>query len=275
MRCLARIFTFGLIVLAAIGPAQSAASPASDLLHRKAAVLELLHGKARKALVTAAQDRSFRDYFTTRSAAAKVQLKDRIHRISLEVQRQFHVEEMCVITPDGAEIARIVNDAIAYDLDDAEHDRPFFRPAFALAPRTVHQSVPYMSDDARRWVVSYATPIVVDSETRAILHYEHGLGTYQAMLNKGLTGGDRFLIALDEGGRIISDSRSAVPIEARNDSESPDDYFRPFEWAGLSLAELRTRLSGSDTGEIAVDGVTYDVALQPVAGWTLVAVVAR
>lgn len=275
MKSLVPVLAFGILFLAVIGPARSAASPASDLVHRKAAVLELLHGKARKALVTVAQDRSFRDYFTTTSAAAKARLKDRIHRISLEVQRHFHVEEMCLIAPDGAEIARIANGAIAYDLDDAEHNRPFFRPAFALAPRTVHQSAPYMSDDAGRWVVSYTTPIVVDGETRAILHYEHGLGVYQAMLNKGLTGEDGFLVAVDGDDRVISDSRAAIPIEARNASGSPDDYFHRFEWAGLSLAELRARLGGASTGEVTVDGHVYDVALQPVAGWTLVAVVAR
>lgn len=275
MKAPVSFLAFGLAFLTAIGPIRSATSPASDLVQKKAAVLELLHGKARKALVTAAQDKSFRDFFTTMSVAAKARLRDRIQRISLEVQRHFHVEEMCLISPDGAEIARIVNGAIADDLDDAEHDRPFFGPAFALAPRTVHQSAPYMSDDAGRWVVSYATPIVVDGETRAILHYEHGLGVYQVMLNKGLTGGDRFLVALDGGGRIISDSRTTIPVEARSTSESPDDYFHKFEFAGLSLAELRSRLGGGATGEVAFDGRTYDVALQPVAGWTLVAVVAR
>lgn len=272
MRFLASIIAFGLVVLAAFG---AAASPAADLVAKKAAILEMLHGKARKALATAAQDRSFRDYFTTTSAPAKARLKGRIDRIALEVQHHFHVEEMCVITPDGVEVSRIVRDAIAYDLDGAEHERPFFRPGFALEPRTVYQSAPYLSSDTDRWVVGYVTPIVVDGETKAILHYEHNLGAYQHALNKGLTGTDAFLVAIDGDGRVVSDSRAVIDIEGRGGSASAADYFRRFDWAGLSLAELQARLGDGDAGMATRDGRTYDVALRRVAGWTLVAVVAR
>lgn len=262
-------------MLAAIGPAESAAAPASELVARKAAILELLHGKARKALVTAAQDKSFRDYFTATSATAKARLRSRINRISLAVQHDRHVDEMCVIGPDGAEVSRIVRDAIAYDLDDTEHGRPFFRPGFELAPRTVYQSAPYMSPDTDRWVVGYVTPIVVDGETKGILHYEHNLGFYQSTLNKGLTGGDLFLVVIDANGWVISDSRTPIGIEARGGSDSAADYFRPFEWAGLGLAQLRNRLGAGETGEIPFNGRTYEVALRQVAGWTLMAAVAR
>lgn len=275
MRHLSLIFAFGLAVLAATGSARSGNSPAADLVAKKAAVLEMLHGKARKALVTAAQDKSFHDYFATTSPTARARLKSRIDRILLEVQRRFHVEEMCVITPDGVEIARIIDDAIAYDLDDTEHDRPFFRPGFALAPRTVDQSAPYLSPDAHRWVISYVTPIVIGTETKAILQYEHSLGVYQTILNKGVGDGGSLLVAVDQQGWVISDSRAAVDIDARGGSEAASDYFRRFEWGGLSLAELRARLGDGGADEFAVGGRTYDVALKSVAGWTLVAVVAR
>lgn len=275
MRSPASFLAFCLAALVAAGPAEATASPASDLVARKAAVLEMLHRKARTALVTVAQDKSFRDYFTTTSPSARSRLKDRIDRISLEVQRQFHVNEMCVIRPDGSEVSRIAHDAIADDLDDAERDRPFFRPGFALNLRTVYQSPPYLSPDTRGWVIGYVTPIVVGTATKAILHYEHDLGFYQTMLGKGLAGEDRFLVAVDEGGWVIADSRTAINIGSRGGSGAESDYFRPFEWTGLSLEELRGRLGRADAGEIVLDGRIYDVALRQVAGWTLVAVVAR
>jgi hypothetical protein len=128
--------------LAVLGwPVARAAELAPDAsVAKKAAIVELMHSKARKALVTAAQDARYRDYFTSRSAEERARLKGEIDTISLEVQSHFHVEEMCLIDPNGAEISRIVGNAIAHDLDTGESDNVFFAPSFKLKPRTVYIS---------------------------------------------------------------------------------------------------------------------------------------
>jgi hypothetical protein len=273
-----RLFTYlmmGLLLLAAGERAH--AGEAEATVAKKAAILELMHSKARKALVTAAQDARYRDYFTSSSAAEQIRLKEHIDGISLEVQSHFHVEEMCLIDPNGAEISRIVGSAIAHDLDLGESDNVFFRPGFALKPRTVYVSPIYISGDAHKWVVAYVTPIVVAGETRAILHYEHGLAVYQDALNKGMSGADEFIVAVHPDGWVISDSRVPVGIAARGALESPADYFTPFAWGGMTVQELKSRLGGGPSGAaaVAVDGKAYDVAYQTVEQWTLVVVAVR
>ena len=79
---------------------------------KKAAVLELLFRKAKKALVNAAQDKNFSRYFSVIPADEKSRIKERIDLISLSVQSRFHVEEMCLINVEGAEISHIVGNRI-------------------------------------------------------------------------------------------------------------------------------------------------------------------
>jgi hypothetical protein len=110
---------------------------------------------------------------------------------------------MCLINENGHEISRIVEGEVAHDLSTEEATAIFFEPAFALAPRNVYVSPIYMSPDVHRWVVGYVTPIEVDGEKKAILHYEHDLETYQDLLAEGLSGDDdRFLLAVNEEGWI-------------------------------------------------------------------------
>jgi two-component sensor histidine kinase len=169
----------------------------------KAAALEVLHRKAERALVAVAQDSSYREYFKARSDHHRQELKERIDRISLEAQSKFDVGEMCLINENGHEISRIVEGEVAHDLSTEEATAIFFEPAFALAPRNVYVSPIYMSPDVHRWVVGYVTPIEVDGEKKAILHYEHDLETYQDLLAEGLSGDDdRFLLAVNEEGWI-------------------------------------------------------------------------
>ena len=63
-------------------------------------------------------------------------LKQKIDSISLNVQRNFHVEEMCLTNPHGSEISRIVGKEIAYNLSNEEAGAGFFAPGFAQKPTT-------------------------------------------------------------------------------------------------------------------------------------------
>jgi hypothetical protein len=270
-----RIFitVFGVVCILASMPAAMADTASVEALAtKKKAVLELLHGKARKALVTAAQDSRYRTYFSADSAEERSRLKSDIDRISLEVQSHFHVEEMCLIDPNGAEISRIVGNAIAYDLATNETENVFFAPSFALKQRTVYTSPTYMSPDANRWVVAYVTPIVLDNETKAILHYEHGLDVYQHVLNKDAGGDDRFILAVSSEGWVLSDSRAAIAVDMKQESESPETYFPRFRLGGLNLGQLRAQLGGGErgSGTLSDSGKLFDVAYETVGDWTLI-----
>jgi len=272
MRILAGLMTMALLLAPSLAHADLAAVEA--LVAKKAAIVEMMHGKARKALVTAAQDDRYREYFVADSADERARLKAEIDRISLTVQAEFHVDEMCLIDPQGAEISRIVQNSIAYDLATNETQNVFFAPSFALRPRTVYVSPLYVSPDANRWVLGYVTPIVVDNVTRAILHYEHGLAVFQQALNKGQDGDSRYIVAVDGDGWVISDSRKAVATEKRADSESPADYFAHFALGDMDLAQLMARLGGGAkaSGALTTAAGRYDVAYQTVGHWTLIAI---
>ena len=263
-------------LFAAATPAVADQEALRAFVAKKAGVLRLLHSKAERALVTAAQDRTFSQYFEAQSEEKKSSLRERIDQISLAVQRKFAVEEMCLINHHGAEISRIVGNEIAYDLATDEADAIFFEPAFEQAPRTVYTSPIYVSADALRWVMAYVTPIVAGGEKQAILHYEHGLDYYQDTLNADVDRqGPRALLAVTEDGWIVSDSRSDIAIEQVGDSEDPADYFKPFSLDGMSLSDMKAKFgSGTDSpagGPLTIDGRPFDVAYATFGDWTLVA----
>src|SRR4029450_10299308 len=236
MRIAAGLLTIALLFAPRFAHADLAAVEA--LVAKKAAIIEMMHGKARKALVTAAQDDRYREYFVAGSADERARLKTEIDRISLKVQAEFHVEEMCLIDPHGAEISRIVENSIAYDLATNETQNVFFTPGFALRPRTVYISPLYVSMDANRWVLGYVTPIVVDNVTRAILHYEHGLAVFQQALNKDQSGDTKYIVAVDGDGRVISDSRAPVATEKKADSDSAAGDVAPLALGEIAFAQL-------------------------------------
>ena len=258
------------LILAASAEAEVADLDA--LVAAKAGALEVLHRKAERALVGVGQDPSYRDYFKAHSDQHRHELKVRIDRISLEAQNKFDVGEMCLINENGHEISRIVEGEVAHDLSTEEAAAIFFKPAFALAPMNVYVSPIYMSPDVNRWVIAYVTPIEVDGEKKAILHYEHELATYQDLLAEGLAGDDaRFLLAVNEEGWIVADSRREIGTAKRGDSAVPGDYFEPFGVGGNSLGALKAELGGSTSGRgtVTLDGVPHDVAWRTVKGWTL------
>lgn len=264
-------------VLIAFGsPAVAEIAELEKLAAKKAAIIELMHRKARKALVTAAQDSAYSDYFTDhRSQGERQALKQRIDQISLRVQSRFHVEEMCLIDPDGAEISRIVGDEIAHDLALDEADAMFFRPGFAQPPRQVHTSPIYMSPDAKKWVVAYVTPVMTQGQKRAILHYEHDLASYQAALDDGSDGREWYVLAVDDNGWIISDSRRPVPLLMRSGSEAHEDYFEPFRLGAIDLADLRSRLGGDarrGAGTMATDSGRFEAAYHVAGDWTVIVI---
>ena len=274
-----RLNTFGamglLVALTSMPHQASADAGLQSLLERKAATIERLHFKAKKALVTAAQDETFAQYHYAHSDEEKTTHKSKIDQISLSVQDRFQVEEMCLIDPNGAEISRIVGKKIADDLAEDEASASFFAPGFAAAPRKVHVSPTYMSADADKWVVAYVTPLVVDGKKTSILHYEHTLAVYQTALNRDMADSGSVMLAVDADGYIVSDSRADIAIDIKDGAEDRKTYFKHFDLAGMSLDDVRKSL-GSDrakgSGTITASGKAYDVAYKAVGDWTIVAI---
>ncbi len=266
----------GLTLVLSVNPAAADSDALRAFVDRKAGVLELLHSKAERALVTAGQDQTLSAYFEAQSEDERKRLRERIDQISLAVQERFAVEEMCLIDEHGAEISRIVGKEIAYDLATDEADAVFFAPGFAQKPRTVHISSIYLSPDAERWVTAYVTPVMADGETKAILHYEHGLDFYEKTLNARVDPkGQRVLLTVTTDGWIIFDSRKPIPIEKIGESTRAADYFEQFSFEGMNLEDV-IRAAGGDrevgAGSITTPaGTSFDVAFKQVEDWILFA----
>lgn len=259
------------LLTAPTGGASADAGELRAYVVKKAAILSTMHSKAMRALVNAAQDRSFENYFHSHDDEGRRAAKERIEQVSLATQRRFHVEEMCLIDASGPEIARIVGDKIApvSDLSPDESGADFFRPAFAETPRQVFVSRPYLSPDAIKWVIAYVTPISVEGENKAVLHYEHGLDVYQAALADADPKEGRFLLGVSADGYVVSDSRRQVAVAGRDGKEDPADYFQTIDGVephGLSaifhgIGEQRTGTALLNQG-----GAAFDVAFAIVEG---------
>ncbi len=262
-----------LLSLVVATAAQAQTDELEAFVAAKAGALEVLHRKAERSLVGVAQDPSYRDYFKADSPDHQQELKERIDQISLETQKKFSVSEMCLINAKGHEISRIVEGEIAHDLSTEEAQNIFFGPGFAQAPLSAYVSPIYISPDVHRWVIGYVTPIEVEGEKKAILHYEHDLAAFHELLRQGLPDDRRFLLAVTAEGWIIADSRRAIATEQRGDSTAPADYFEPFRVEGGTLQDLQRELGGgpSGHGRVVLDGEPHRVAWQTVKHWTLVA----
>jgi hypothetical protein len=193
--------------------------------------------------------------------------------ISLKTQEKFRVEEMCLIGANGAEISRIVGSVVAYDLAPDESGNIFFAPGFAQPNRQVYISPPYVSPDAPKWVIGYATPIIVENVARAVLHFEHGIETYQEALGAQPPPDGTYVLAVTDSGWVIYDSRREIPSGKKGDSVSPADYFDKFSLGGLSIDDLRRQFGDgtAGSGEVDHDGSHWEFAYRQVGTWTLIA----
>lgn len=261
------------LTLAAPGGAKADAAAMDALAERATAAIGRLHSNAQRALVTVAQDEAFADYFHTHDDDDRHRHKSRIDQVSLATQDKFHVEEMCLIDPQGAEISRIVGDEIAHDLATDEADAPFFAPGFAAGHRQVYTSPIYLSPDADKWVVAYVTPVLVDGDKRSILHYEHAFTVYGEILQNLADRADGALMIVADTGHVIFDSRTQIPIERKGDLEARDDYFASFALAGLDLAGFREAIGGAESqgqGRITMGEAAHDAAFRVIGPWTLI-----
>ncbi len=253
-----------------------------DELAMRVSLVKRFHQKYSRSLVTAAQDQVFKKYFLARTEDEKEKLKRKIDQLSLAVQAEFKVDEMCLIDRKGQEISRIVYRAIApdKDLSSEEASAAFFKPSFAKDGKRVHVSPPYMSADSLRWVVCYATPIVLEDGTKpGIYHYETPLYALQKRANKRLEKDqDHYFLLVNKDGYVMSDSRKKFKLEldpADTEMNVPYSYYFPHlkdsDLRGLSSDILK---GGEGSSRFEAGGAEYLVAYRPLnyADWTAVLV---
>jgi hypothetical protein len=253
---------------AAASPALAGDAEVAALAARKAAIIGNMHTKASKAMVNYAQDQAFAAYFNAAPDQRKP-LKERIDAISLAVQANFKVEEMCVITDKGQEISRIVGNAVAPDADLSadETGNTFFKPAFDTEPKQVYIAPVYVSADAKKWVVAYSSPLVANGKKVAISHYEYSLADYQQALAKDMSGADTYVVAVNAQGFVLADSRAAIDVAAKTGKADPADYFKK-----LPAAAAAIKLGADGQGSFSDGGATWKVAFKPVQDWTIAAI---
>ncbi len=273
------LYSLTLAIAAAIlAPGNSASAGTGEkemsrLIAKKAAILSMMHKKAKKALVNSAQDATFNTYFQAENDTRKRRARGEIQKLALNVQKNFHVEEMCLINRTGLELVRIVGNAVApdEDLSAQEASTIFFKAGFAAKRRRVSISPLYMSPDAKKWVLAYTTPIVIEGEKKAILHYEHGLGIFQNALNKGVSGSNRYVIAVTSDGFIISDSRIKIALDQKGGSNDMAAYFGRLNDDLATVLKNNVGLQGSTT--INSGGKNSTVAFASIeGGLTLMAI---
>ena len=210
-------------------------------------------------LVKASTDSTFQEYFLSNNPVEKDRLKHKIDFLSKNTQAKFKVDEMCLIDAKGQEISRIVYEQIApnKELSAEEASAPFFNPAFAKDKGEFYVSAPYVSADSLRWVICFATPIVLpDGSKPGIYHYELSLYIFQGILNQKLTAeSDEILLAVNKEGYIVSDSREKFALEfnvADTEMKTPlSDYFPKLSDSMPELKELE------DSGDVSIKGRSY------------------
>ena len=264
------IFTLFLFTAVCL-PAWAAEEPlsseeqVSQLVEEKISKFFRMHRKAKKALLrTATKRKEFTNYFAAADEHARGELKQKIDKSMLWVQKHFHTSEMCLINKQGVEIARVVNGEIRDDLSHNEAENPFFSLGLNLEPGSTRTSPVYLSPDTDQWVVAYMTPIYVDKEFKAILHYEHELKDFANELYRDVDPETQFLFGVNREGFVLFDSRNPPGYSLEEGKSAMDQQFAQLSLEGKDLDAIKDTLDAG--GRIA----GYTGAYGSVGHWTII-----
>ncbi|MEK7773467.1 MAG: cache domain-containing protein, partial [Deltaproteobacteria bacterium] len=159
-----------------------------------------------KDLRTASQNTAFSMYFIDR--------KNRVHWLAeqhrtLKYLKSIYpdmLDEACFIDSTGREISRIVNDKVASeaDLSSEEARNVFFKKAFDMGEGEVYQGRPEISEDTGRRVIPNATPVYVNGEKLAILHFEIPMSYFQRLLKRSVNRDRGYLFIVNGDGELMA-----------------------------------------------------------------------
>ena len=185
------------------------------------AAIDDLLGQWRSELLLAAQNQVFVDWYRHADERSELQGLIEAQLVQLNDLYPDLIDEACFIDGAGPELARMVRGepAPAEELSPDESEADFFAPTFALQPGQVHQNVPYVSADSGRWVISNSTPLEIDGEQVALVHFEASLEGMRTRLAD---------IAGEEGRIRIVDADGLTLV----DTAGPEITDQPFERPG-------------------------------------------
>lgn len=131
---------------------------------------------------------------------------------------QGSLREACLIRRDGKELGKVVHGRIlpTPDLDSDESDQTFFKAGLAVNRGEVFHGEPYFSEDAREWVIPFATPIVLPTgEKIALLHMEFGLSYLSEVLRERLWIRRGQIFIVEHQGRFLAHTGQIFHEESR------------------------------------------------------------
>lgn len=253
---------------------QAHQSGTEQLLTSKVKLVEKLNANAKEALLKAAKKPEFGQYFAANSAKEKERLKAAIDQQALAISKMFGADEVCVIDIHGTEISRVFSNKIADDLSHHERKNIFFRGGMSTKYGEVFLSPPYISDDTHEWVIGYSTRIRQNNQVKGILHLERSLRELQRELYSGFKDDPHFIVAIDDGGWIIADSRREIRIKRKGKLIYPGNYFKRFV---LSDLDFRTLTKGENKGKGTVGNIggAYFFSFEKIGSITLIAFEAK
>jgi diguanylate cyclase (GGDEF)-like protein/PAS domain S-box-containing protein len=195
--------------------------------------------------------------------------RELVNAAILYMGERYDVDEICVIRAGGLESARWVGGKGLAEPGDLSPDErlnnPAVLPTVPLPDDRVYETSAYISPDSARWVLGFATPIVLKTgEHAGILHFEIPTERLVEQLNQTSFGDAGFNLLFDATGHLLSSPK--LP-EFRADQGLPADPFTsPFPIASasgspswrLAAAAMLTNDSGSVTFDEG--GITYRAA---------------
>jgi diguanylate cyclase (GGDEF)-like protein/PAS domain S-box-containing protein len=216
----ARILIVGIIVIGVAGgvfveTSVSAARTRDDTAaeHLASAItseVTTLFGQWRSEVLIAAQNEAFTSWSDpAQRPAARVHFESAL--LAIHELYPSRVGEACVIDRSGRELARQVNGEIApvESLSPDERGNAFFGPTISLSPGVAYEDRPYVSPDTGDWVISVATPVMVDGTNEFVVHFEVPLEEIRRRLDNLVDGGGRARIVEPATGLVLVDTGSA------------------------------------------------------------------
>ncbi|MBF0214047.1 MAG: methyl-accepting chemotaxis protein [Magnetococcales bacterium] len=278
----------------------------NDLAETGNRAMQLQH-KAQDMMRMSMQFPGFEEYFELKSTRSgnqydaqkvlklstdQLNLKRKIDLWVQRLQHMYPIVETCVIDATGQEHTRLTYGAVApeEDFSSEEGSAEFFAPTMVLKKDEVHIQYPYMSPDARQWVFSYTSPIVLEDGTKpGLYHFEIPISLFQESIQnfnatqdkqpqEGM--GARRTFIVDPTGMIIADSHRQFNIKLSEGADAEAEYklsdFLPM-FDSISTHEgfkaIVERMKQGENGEGSfqdANGLHYVVYQSlPIFGWSI------
>jgi len=224
-------------------------------------IIENHFADSAKDLLSASQNAAFRMYFIEPGRKAYWLTEQKKTLKKLRQSYPDIIDEACFIDKTGQEVTRIVYDTLAHEheLSSEEERAAFFEHAFLMEEDEVFQGVPMLSEDTKRWVLPNATPVIVNGDKKAILHFEVTMTYFQLLLKR--------LINPERGYGFIVNDRGEYMAHTLMDIDQSSPF--PKAIGGDTNLELEKILKRMMNGERGIetfprDGKEYYVIFKPV-----------